>query len=133
MIEVGQTKVLSKNEVLRVTGVSGKQYKTIQWHTVQIVVRPLLNMEEYIKTVRAIVVDCMSKDGEIAIELLDFSTRLHIIAAYAFVELPDDMEQLYYVVYQSDLYDTVLKVANRAQIDAIIKTVTCEAGWCKNE
>lgn len=120
---MGQTKILPKNEVLRITGVSGKQYKTVQWHSSQIVMKPLLNMEEYINTVKNIVADCADANGDVAIELLDFSIRVHIISAYAFVELPEDINQLYYIAYQSDLYDTTVGVANKAQVESIRRSV----------
>ena len=48
---MGQTKILPKNEVLRVTGISGKQYKSVPWHSAQIIIKPLLTMPEYVDTV----------------------------------------------------------------------------------
>lgn len=119
---MGQTRILPKNEVLRITGVSGKQYKTIQWHGAQIVIRQFLDMSNFIATVHAIIDDCSDPDGNISKELIDFATKLHIIAAYSFVELPDDLEQLYYITYASDLYEVIVKNANSSQIEAIINT-----------
>lgn len=121
--EVAHVKSLSKNDVLRITGVSGKQYKTVRWHDAQIVIKPILDMRSFIDTVRLILAECTAPDGSISKELIDFSTRVHIIAAYSFVEMPDDLDQVYYIVYQSDLYDMILKTANSAQINAIIRTV----------
>ena len=57
--------------------------------------------------------------GDVAVELLDFSERLHIITAYAYVDMPEDFKQLYYIVYNSDLYDTVIKYVNVNQVQAI--------------
>lgn len=120
---MGQTKTLSKKELLRITGVAGKQYKSISWHSSQLIIKPLLTLPEYVDTVHRIICDCTGSDGTIAKELLDYSIRLHVIAAYSFVEVPEDLEQAYYIAYQSDLYDTVVKNVNAAQIDAIKKSV----------
>ena len=120
---MGQTKVLSKGILTRLAGVSGKQNITVSWHTASFIMKTFLTANEYMDTVFSILDDCKAPDGSIAQELLDFSTRLHIITAYAFVEFPEDMEQIYYIVYNSDLYDTVLKHANSAQVESIITTV----------
>ena len=129
---MGQPKTLSANELRRVAGVWGKQYQTVQWHSTQLVVRHSLGINEYISLIRSIVADCSPKDGEVAYELFDFSVRLNVVLAYAFVELPEDIESAFYILYNSDLYDTVRKYANTAQIDAAIdgarKTLTRGGG-----
>jgi hypothetical protein len=120
---MGQTTRLSANMINRMTSASGKQNQTITWHSTNLTVRHFLPIEEYVDCVRGIVDDCKAPDGSIAIELLDFSERLHIITAYAYVDMPEDFKQLYYIVYNSDLYDTVIKYVNDAQINAIHNTV----------
>lgn len=118
---MGQPKTLSANELRRVAGVWGKQYQTVQWHSAQLVVRHSLGINEYISLIRSIVADCGPKDGEVAYELFDFSVRLNVVLAYAFVELPEDIEGAFYILYNSDLYDTVRKYANTAQISSAIE------------
>lgn len=115
---MGQPKTLSANELSRVVGVWGKQYQTVQWHSAQLVVKHSLSINDYIGLVRGIVRDCRPNGGEAAYELFDFSVRLNTVLYYAFVELPEDIERTFYILYNSDLFDVVCKYANTKQIDA---------------
>lgn len=115
---------LTQVDLQQAVGISQKQYKTVQWHSKQLVLKQFLPVQDYMTVVHDILRDCQPPDGgEIALELIDFAIRSNIIAAYAFVELPEDVNKLYYIVYASDLYDVVLANANKKQIDAIIRSV----------
>lgn len=121
--EMGTVKTLSVNELRRITGISQKQYKQVAWHTTAVVIRQMLSVSEYLTAVQNILNSCKSPEGEIAIELLDFAIRVGIVSAYAFVELPEDVNELYYLMYASDLYDLICSVANKSQIESIKKTI----------
>ena len=114
---------LPLNDVLRTIDFSGKENKSVEWHSHKITIRPFLPIKEFLNTVRDILKDCRTPDDKVALELLDYSIRSNIIAAYALVELPKDFDELYYIVYNSDLYDLVLENSNKAQIESIINTV----------
>lgn len=117
------TKVLSTNNLKRIVGVSRNQPKKVQWHTSEIIIEQLLPLEKQIGLVQKIIKDCSSTTEDIAIELLDFSIRTNIISAYAHVELPSEIEDLFYIVYASDLFEKVCATANKGQIDAIRECV----------
>lgn len=121
--EMGTVKTLSVNELKRVTGISQKQYKQVAWHTTTVIIKQMLSISEYLTAVENILNSCKSPEGEIAIELLDFAIRVGIISAYAFVELPEDIDELYYLIYASDLYDLVCSIANKSQIESIKKAI----------
>lgn len=114
---------LSLNNLKRVVGVSAKHNKKVQWHSSEITIKQLLSAQEYIAVTQDILRDCLAPDGTVAIELIDFAIRANIVAAYAYVELPTEFEELYYVLYASDLYDKVCSVANKAQIAAIKSSI----------
>lgn len=123
-IEVmGQIKRLSANDIMRITGVSGRQCKKIMWHASEVVVKNVLSINEFVDVVNAIVHDCSGDDMDKSFMLLDFAFRVNVIDAYAYVELPQDIETLYYVIYASDLFETIYKRTNQAQIDAIFESV----------
>lgn len=119
-----EQKKLTLNDIKRVMGSFSSRTKTIQWHSASFDIKPMLTVDEYITTIRNIIGDCRSSDGEnIALELVDFSIKANIIAAYAFVELPKEANSLFDIVYRSDLYEYICKVANSKQIDAIKEAV----------
>ena len=66
--------------------------------------------------------DCIGDDYSKSFMLLDFSFRVNIINAYAYVDLPTDIDTLYYIIYASDLFEIVYKRTNPAQIDAILES-----------
>ena len=116
-------KVLPLNDVMRIVGASGKQYKKVMWHTSEILVRHVISFEEYINMIHRILNECQDEDGIASPEMMDFSIRVNVIMEYALVQLPNDMDQLYYVVYSSDLYDTICSVVSEGQLKEIRETV----------
>lgn len=125
---MGQIKRLSVNDVMRITGVSAKQCKKVTWHTSEFIVRNLLPLGDFLNTVNSILTDCEANDGTVDIGLIDFALRKNIIVAYAFINLPDDVDQLYYVVYASDLFDAVCSAINQEQLKALFKTISIYIG-----
>lgn len=113
---------------MRITGVSAKQCKKVTWHTSEFIVRNLLPLGDFLNTVNNILTDCEADDGTVDIGLIDFALRKNIIVAYAFINLPDDVDQLYYVVYASDLFDAVCSAINQEQLKALFKTISIYIG-----
>lgn len=120
---MGTAKILPLSTLKQTVGMSGKQYTEVPWHATRFVVRRFLSIQEVMTVIQRIIDGACDHDGNILIGLLDFSIRLSIVTAYALVELPTDADELYYVLYGSDLYDTVCKNVNRDQIDMIKNAV----------
>ena len=97
--------------------------KVVDWHGLQLEVRPIITAKEYMSLVHSIVDDCKAPDEGCAVELVDFAIKANIIATYTNVELPNDLQDLYNVVYASDLYDIVCTVVKQSQIEAIYRAV----------
>ena len=119
-------KPLPLSNVRSVVGRRRIKYRKIVWHTAEMYVKTFLSLDEYKDLIDSIVRTCTAEDGDCIYEMIDFVTRVNIIAAYALIELPEDIDELYYVVYESDLYDVVVKNANQWQIDSIIKSVDAQ-------
>lgn len=114
---MGTIKALSAKEIRRVAGICGKQYQKVQWHSAQFVVRHSISIDEYVDLIRNVVADCTTEHG-IVYELFDFSHRVNVVSAYAFVELPEDVDDVFYIMYNTDLYETVCRYANAKQIES---------------
>lgn len=122
-VYMGQTPKVTASTLKRIAGVSGKQYKKVTWHSTTITVKQSLTVKEYIDTIHSIIQSCMTPDETCAVELLDFAIRSNVISSYAFVELPESLEDMFYIVYCSDLYETICRNSNSTQIDSIKETV----------
>lgn len=124
----GEIAPMAEDEVIRLAGEGDVAFKRINWHNAKLVVRTCLSAEEYENTVRGIVDYCRTEDGGIAVEMIDFAERANLIASYALLEMPQDFEKLYRLVYASDLYDTVCAAVSAAQLDAIKRSVRMICG-----
>lgn len=120
---MGQIPKVTANTLKRIAGISGKQYKKIQWHSITLTVKQTLTVKEYIDTIHSIIQSCMTPDETCAVELLDFAIRSNIISSYAFVELPESLDDMFYIVYSTDLYEVILKSVCDSQVESIRDTV----------
>lgn len=116
-------KTLSLNDIKRIVGVPHEQIKKVFWHNKEISILKSLSFKQYIRTIQSILRDCKNDDGYIIPELVDFATRANVIAAYALIEQPEVIDDLYYLVYSSDLYDFIYKNVNQRQVDAIFDAI----------
>jgi hypothetical protein len=102
--------------------------KRVKWMNYEFSVRYSIGFSEYVKLIQKVVADCQNDNGEIAIELIDFSLRSNIIATYANIELPDNLDEVFRIVYASGLYELVENAVNLSQIKSIETTVKMIVG-----
>lgn len=119
-------KRISGEEITGLLTVASKKPKKVIWHSVDLLVRYSITFNEYQSVIHNIISECTNGDGDCVLPLLDCATKAYIIGAYANVELPNDSENLYSIIYGTDLYDVVFRNANQNQIKSIIQSVL----WC---
>lgn len=81
-----------------------------------IAVQKTLSLQQalaFIKNTVSMVVD--TETGEYMPEVCDFALKLNVILSYADIAIPKDLEKAYKVVYESNLYDSVMDVINSEQ------------------
>lgn len=116
-------RILPLSNVRRVVGLRRVKHRKVVWHTSELYIKTFLPIAEYHNLTESIVQYCYADMNEPAYDMVDFATRLNIIAFYALIELPSDIDELYYIVYESDLYDVVRQNTNKAQVDSVIAFV----------
>ena len=98
----------------------------VNWHGKIIEMKTLLSQEEEISVIHEIISLCVDdSDGKVNIELLEFYIRLVIICSYAKVSFPENSDDIYKLVYYSDLYKYVIENVNDVQVNNIINSVKC--------
>ncbi len=122
------TKKVPASTIHDAARMSAGKYKKVVWRTTSIDVAYCLGARRFLDVYRAIIKDSTSPDGECMLPLIDFSIRINVISAYTNVVMPDTVEDLFDVVYGSDLYDVVVKNANTSQINALINAVWRSVG-----
>jgi hypothetical protein len=81
-----------------------------------IAVQKTLSLQQalaFIKNTVSMVVDM--ETGEYMPEVCDFALKLNVILSYTDIAIPKDLEKAYKVVYESNLYDSVMDVINSEQ------------------
>ncbi len=95
-------------------------YDPYNWSGVQVLIRPLIELEEMVELVNDIMQTCVDSKTQIFMpEMMDFALRVHILISYTNVELPQAVHEQYRLVYGTSLYDDVTEVINKGQVQAI--------------
>lgn len=121
-------RVLPASKVRSVVGLRRVQYRKVVWHTAELWVRTLLDTQGYNNLISSIVEYCGRVDDAVELAMVDFATKLNIIIAYALVDLPDDIDDMYRVIYDSDLFKTVCTNVNSNQIQSVLNFVNAYYG-----
>ena len=117
-------KTVSSKDLIKFGMRGYKDTVDVNWHGKIIEVRTLLSQEEEIRTIHEIISLCVDdNDGSVAIELLEFYIRFKIICSYAKVSFPENLDDIYKLVYHSDLYKYIIDNVNNTQVNNIINSV----------
>lgn len=112
---------LEQKDVLKVSKRFMKESFEVNWHGKPLSGITLLSMKDAINLPDRIV-SKSSKDGEFIPSLFDFVLRVELITSYLLVDVPSDPEELYKIVYYTDLFNVVLNNCNKGQVDSIISS-----------
>lgn len=115
--------ILPVGKVRSVVGLRREKYRKIVWHSAELYVKTFLPLDEYRSLINGIVHYCITDSGEPLYDMVDFATRLNIVVAYALVELPNNIDDLYYTIYESDLYQTICANVNKGQVESVLSFV----------
>ena len=99
--------------------------RTIMWHGIAVTVRTILPMSEAISFVDGIMKACYDKTHDIIMpEVMDFAFRFYVVTSYAHVEMPDNIEEQYELLYCTDVFDVIANAVNHAQLKSLRDTVS---------
>lgn len=110
-----ETKFVPADKVLRYVP-SDDQRRVVMWHGVQIYIRRFISFRESVEFVNYVL--DISKNG-LREEMVDFAFRANVIMTYTNIELPNDLDEQYRLLYAGDLYGFILKNINEEQIASI--------------
>ena len=114
---------LTADDIRQIAGYPDANRTAVQWHSKRILVAPYLGIHAFLELIHRTLDDCCSEDQRFAPELLDFAFRINVISAYAIVTMPTDIDELFFLAYQTDLYDTVCAHISKSQLMAAKDTV----------
>ena len=92
------------------------EYETVEYYGCDVVIRKILPFPVFRKIVSRVADSCFdSITGEYLPENREFATRLCIAELYTDVEIPDDIEQQYTLLFGTDFIQMVIGNINRDQ------------------
>lgn len=114
---------VAATDVRRVTRTYHGKQRTIQWRGLPLTVKRLLTPSELVKTITEMIDRCRSGEDECP-WLIDLSFRIGIVTSYALIELPGDLDELNFIMYETDLFEKVCENINQDQLSFIRNAVS---------
>lgn len=95
----------------------------ILWNAIPVKVSPYLTMAKMMEFVSTAASMCFSNDGEYLPEVLDFAIQSNIVGMYTDLELPEDLEQRYALVTNTNLVPTIMEFIDQYQFREMTKAI----------
>lgn len=93
---------------------------TMLWRGHPVTITPLLPLSEVTQFVNSVMSGCYNdKLDAMMPEMKDFGFRVNAIMRYAHVDMPDDIDKQYEIVYNTDIFEKVISHVNAAQLRSI--------------
>lgn len=113
-----ETRIADLSEIL-----NGKSEDTtvIDWCDQKLSIRRFLPLPTAVMLVNAVVESCFSEDtGEYIPEMRFFAEKIATIAAYTNVDIPENNELQYQLIYQTDIMKCIETYADKSQYNDIM-------------
>ena len=97
------------------------------WEGVEIKVKRFLTMKEMFEFTNSVVDACFRKDdGSYRPEVKDFMVRSCILDIYTNIEIPENLENRYDMVYRFGVISEIMRYIDQAQFNAIMSAIDCK-------
>lgn len=98
--------------------------RIVMWRGMAVTVREFIPLAEALDLVYDTINMCHDeKNDKWVPAVCEFAFRINVIARYANVELPESSEKQYTLVFCTDLYNTIIDVVNKTQIESMRNAV----------
>lgn len=94
-----------------------------QWEDMDVRIKSVIPFSEMLEFVNDVVMSCFQANGGYMPELLDFSIKGNILTRYANFSIPDDLEERYELIYNTDVVDFVCTNINKTQLNEIVNSI----------
>lgn len=127
-----KNKKVAAGDLLEMLSTGGEdivpQTETVTWNGFDITIRDTISLRDAISFVGEVVDMSFLEDGTYVPEMTDFAVRVGVLSHYTDIELPENIEDQYTLVYVLPLFSQVIHHINMAQYN-----VLCDAAYRKVE
>ena len=97
---------------------------TIEWNGLELMVRRTITLAETMEFVKFVTDICFADEtNEYIPEVRDYAIKLFILEHYTNLDLPEETEKKYAIIYQTDIMPTVLNMLDGQQFNDIIRAI----------
>lgn len=94
------------------------------WNGHELVVKRLLPLNGVLEFARKVAASCFAQDtNEYLPEVRDFAIRSTVVEMYANINLPDNLEHQYELLYMTDIFDVVFAEIDKTQFNALVDAI----------
>lgn len=97
--------------------------ETVSWYGIEVTIKKTLSLNAMLSFVADVVHSCFSDTGEYIPEIMDFAIRTNVMEKYTNFTLPQNLENQYALVYQTDAFEMILEMINLEQYSEMIKAI----------
>ena len=127
-------KRISINALERIAKEQAPGIITEQWYDIEVSIKPFLPLMEMLEFSMEIVDTCFLDDGDFMPEVMDFIVKSGVLTHYANFTLPDSISKQYWLVYNTDAVDMVMRHINVAQLQEIVDSANRKIAYiCNSE
>ncbi len=97
----------------------------IEWNGVHLRIRNYLTLKDMVMFVRDVVSSSFNKEtGEYLPEATDFAISCSILEYYVGIKIPKNIDEVYEVIYETDLMSSIMPFICRRQYDSMLNSIT---------
>lgn len=131
-MDENRDQIITAEEMAELTLERFPNFLTVDFYGYELHIMYLVPYRVLVTLTQKIADNCFDEDGNYLPETLDYSVRATVVATYTNVQLPDDIEEQYYMLYATDLWQTVIDSISAEQF-SIIQNCVIERIRTRNE
>lgn len=111
--------VISAKECMAVMKENFDNEMSIDWHGITVEVKKVIPYADMLAFVEMVFAACFADGGKYMPERFDMVFNACIVGTYTNITLPKDADDVYSILFNSDLIGMVMGIVNNQQIDSI--------------
>lgn len=88
-----------------------------------VTIKYMIDFEDMLEFVEEVVANAFDSEGEYIPAVIDYMIKRNVIRRYSDIELPDDVNEEYSIIYQTDMFEQVSESINKSQLNEIINSI----------
>ena len=102
---------------------------TDNWNGLELEVRRYISFSEMLEFVEFVTDMCFTSDNTYMPEVRDYAIRVFVISRYTNIELPEDTDKRYELLYGTDIMRAVLQLVDAQQINEIVAAIDTKINY----